>query len=57
MGTTHLPPDVSCRCRAGEGRQGHRVQPVFLWDLGQQVAQVVVLNNEPAGGREGQPEG
>jgi hypothetical protein len=53
-GTTHLPPDMSCRSRAGEGRQGHRVQPVLLWYLCQQVAQVVVLNNEPAGDRKNQ---
>lgn len=45
---THLPPDVACRCCAGEGRQGHGVQPVLLSHLIQEVAQVVVLNNEPA---------
>jgi hypothetical protein len=44
----HLPPDVSGRCCAGEGREGHGVQAVLLWHLVHEVAQVVVLDNKPA---------
>lgn len=46
----HLPPDMPCGSCAGEGRQGHWVQSVILGHLIQQVTQIVVLNNEPAGG-------